>query len=838
MKVPFTDFIAGELSTAKTYLPDEFDTKAPFKNLESVHEEYTDAEEESDSLESYDHEEYADEYDREEEGYPESEDEATNISTEEQFEQYEEEATAQSLEDTLTIENEFDIDPNYGVTEYLTVGVGGGLPLKTGVFLPTGYKRSGNLDIVVFLHGHVGRKKDGKWIPDPGFLKDGIKYYWKNYSNIRDHFRLNSGNAILIAPTLGDLSSGNYGRLGAANGFDQFISTCIRVLKQKNYLETLAMPYRIILAAHSGGGNPLGKILAQENDYLTYVSEVWGFDCLYGEKDGGWVCNYAKWIRSTNATRATKYFLHFSATRRPTSNGVYLQEKFSDRVKNIDLSKLANHQTVIEYAWKNELNKVSLFDFFARQKAFRAIPEHEETFYAHEDRYEVEEAIDSENDEHEEIDEILSEEEDLVSEEFSDELLQHQVPALARILYGGFDLQIGDNDRLGKHGGIVSSTNVGKPYVAQLQDDLRTLGFGYVGRTSDGQFGTNTQMAIREFQLHAKLAFVAQQTYNVALVYSDSLIQTPNTSVYTGPVSGVVNAATRSLLQVWIQNSWRCPVIIEAWNMVRGARSSNAHSNLWKHDDLRDTGPRMFAVDFSNHYQAGSTRRLLDRQVLGDYATYSRWSGPRSVPPTHSWTEAEFFPNNAIFPGLNPASPAFGQLTASQQSTYRVVRAVSEVECNGFYDGLNAYDDVYISIPMFHAVLGETNDAYGGELGGFISYFAQYFPAEFNRLFGFCGINATTSWSTNGRPLLKPSRRFTSVISIENEGGTHTAINTTNEATYNWFRSWHWFYRFSMAGRTSRVYQQALWNYSRTRLRTLLSTPWDGTLQVGTIAPR
>ena len=34
---------------------------------------------------------------------------------------------------------------------------------------------------------------------------------------------------------------------------------------------------------------------------------------------------------------------------------------------------------------------------------------------------------------------------------------------------------------------------------------------------------------------------------------------------YAGPVSGVYNAATRAAMTHWIAQSWRCPVVLDAW---------------------------------------------------------------------------------------------------------------------------------------------------------------------------------------------------------------------------------------------------------------------------------
>ena len=115
--------------------------------------------------------------------------------------------------------------------------------------------------------------------------------------------------------------------------------------------------------------------------------------------------------------------------------------------------------------------------------------------------------------------------------------------------------------------------------------------------------------------------------------YVDRLVGTPNPRRYTGNVSGVVNAETRALLGHWISNRWRCPMIVEARNMAAGAPGAVHTENIWLWNEVTSTSPRMFVRDFSGYYTFPAGRNASDLIVLGDYAAYGRWSGPRSVPP-------------------------------------------------------------------------------------------------------------------------------------------------------------------------------------------------------------
>jgi hypothetical protein len=44
---------------------------------------------------------------------------------------------------------------------------------------------------------------------------------------------------------------------------------------------------------------------------------------------------------------------------------------------------------------------------------------------------------------------------------------------------------------------------------------------------------------------------------------------------------------------------------------------------------------------------------------------------------------------------------------------------------------------------------------------------------------------------------------------------------------YEYLRTWHWFHRFSMAGRSSAGWRQAMWDMARMRLRDILDAEWN-----------
>ena len=109
-------------------------------------------------------------------------------------------------------------------------------------------------------------------------------------------------------------------------------------------------------------------------------------------------------------------------------------------------------------------------------------------------------------------------------------------------------------------------------------------------------------------------------------------------------------------------------------------------------------------------------KSLSEWVVLGDHVKYATLGGPRSIPPNHCPAEygGELLPESLI--GMIAASVNSDPL---KKSTYRVIRAVLEVECLGFFDSLNAYDTGLLSLGPCHWILGKKSQGAiaAGELG-------------------------------------------------------------------------------------------------------------------------
>lgn len=273
--------------------------------------------------------------------------------------------------------------------------------------------------------------------------------------------------------------------------------------------------------------------------------------------------------------------------------------------------------------------------------------------------------------------------------------------------------------------------------------------------TPHGNFERYTQWATREFQCHAKLANAAKEDVlnterrYLPRLFAQSPVQLTGNAQYpaNGPISGALNENTRNALQAWADDVLRCPVIIYAStdNNNTAANGSDltqiVKENLWLYDDHDNSSPRMYAIDYSEYYTipatytgnvTSSSHDFPRPIVIGDYVS-NMDGGPRSVPPRHVWNseDVEVRPDILIGVGGNNGAG----LTASQLSTFKVIRTASHFECYAYFDVFNAYDDVTISFGPCHWTLarcsgnGDPDDP--RELPAFLAYMHQTYSAAY-----------------------------------------------------------------------------------------------------------
>jgi len=416
--------------------------------------------------------------------------------------------------------------------------------------------------------------------------------------------------------------------------------------------------------------------------------------------------------------------------------------------------------------------------------------------------------------------------------------------------YGGYDLKRDDNDAQRRWAGRDPVDAANPPAGSHVQQDLVELGFAIIGNP-DGDFGRTTEWAVREFQIYAKMRFLAIQA-TADPRYLAGLEQALNLYHYAGPISGVVNVGTRIVMHHWKNRSWRCPVIVEAWDTDLAIVNSSTVptptqpaanlGNIWRHDEAPTAAEAqadsrlMFVRDFTQLYRVPVDRvqDLSDPDDLFDVGCHFQ-SGASGGPLTRPggsyfqqaayssvWAEAEILPDNLV-------GAALGNLNPDQLATFKVARAVSEVECLGFFDSVNCYDTAFVSLGPSHWTLGLSSPIREGELCGYLAYLAAFDAPAFVEAFERFGLRIDERWiddtgDRSGRDLFdQDQRKYTSWVALQGEDGRYTRqYFTEDDADY--FRNWHWAYRFVMAGRTIEGFQTGMWDMVRIRLRDIMTT--------------
>jgi hypothetical protein len=183
-------------------------------------------------------------------------------------------------------------------TWYFPIDVGVSGFHATGVFLPDGFSYGDEVDVILFFHGN--KQGDFKTINE----------YWNGKLHnivLRDDLNTSGKNAILVAPTLGE-NPGHGMRGNADLGIFVNAGAGLTYLDEvmdwlgkyePTYANKCVVPKvrKVILAGHSGGGNP---IHLQMESMKIKLAEIWCFDVVYG--------NVADWI----------HIAHFNPTKRVT----------------------------------------------------------------------------------------------------------------------------------------------------------------------------------------------------------------------------------------------------------------------------------------------------------------------------------------------------------------------------------------------------------------------------------------------------------------------------------------------------------------------------------------
>ncbi|MFC9286759.1 peptidoglycan-binding protein [Streptomyces sp. NPDC057052] len=465
-------------------------------------------------------------------------------------------------------------------------------------------------------------------------------------------------------------------------------------------------------------------------------------------------------------------------------------------------------------------------------------------------------------------------------------------------LYANLPLKRGDRDP-GATGAVYAgvATAGGGTHVRDLQRDLAELGFAVVAGDPAGTFGPHTEWGVREFQAYARNNRIARQTAQVPppARWAERLERAwcPEEDRYAGPVSGVVNAHNINSHALWKRERYRCPVVIEAFTSA-GVPVAG-FDNLWRHTQPGVTAHAICVSDFRDVYtvpeaygkpQPGGVPAGVPRVPLGHWARYHQpyskednatppvthgvdvqFEGGLATLPASSWRPSSEVLPETLLPVRAPATtpPDLAALVAAADaapadgrlSTYKVIRAVAEVEAFGFFDVLNCYDSAFISGGLYHWTAGPTEvpalsfpprtnpgvpanvkptyvaepvhddwDVDRGELWALLALLKARYPQAFQRHFAAYGVDVLNAWNS-AATWAAGTRTYLSSPSRESESGQVAMPRRVRE--FNQFRGWHWAYRMAMAFRLEPEFRHAMWDLARQRVADVLSLPWPDT---------
>jgi hypothetical protein len=181
------------------------------------------------------------------------------------------------------------------------------------------------------------------------------------------------------------------------------------------------------------------------------------------------------------------------------------------------------------------------------------------------------------------------------------------------------------------------------------------------------------------------------------------------------------------------------------------------------------------------------------------------------------------------------------------------------VEALGYFDAVNCYDHAFASLGLCHWTFGarvwvpatqpgrseralwRVED---GELWAFLAFLRSRDEAAFQNVVGFFGVQPDRAWTGNGQsgdpaPWVAGQRKYAARGVLTRQDGGTTPLHGFpapgpgvtqvygQYAEHEYFKLWHWFYRFVMAGRTEDGFRRAMWDMARMRLRDVRATPWN-----------
>jgi len=270
------------------------------------------------------------------------------------------EGEAAALDEAFFIEPEEEVeleeealDASRGKTIYLPIQLNKTVPPKVGVFIPSSFRPTAEINFIVYFHGHIIR--DCKTYQKE-FNEKGIEYYWNTplFKCLREDLVASGRGAILIAPTFMPIfgsqytPSSNYGDLNKPGKFDFLVNETLTQLIKRGALPADAQARNIILSGHSAGGLPMQAILDTRNSLNTNVTECWGFECLYFGTPA-----WEKWLQANPRNN----FRHFRREAKFTGPTKTLK-KYPNF---IDVKDGTDHCLIVKEKWRQAIDSGPAF---------------------------------------------------------------------------------------------------------------------------------------------------------------------------------------------------------------------------------------------------------------------------------------------------------------------------------------------------------------------------------------------------------------------------------------------------------------------------------------------
>ncbi len=382
-----------------------------------------------------------------------------------------------------------------------------------------------------------------------------------------------------------------------------------------------------------------------------------------------------------------------------------------------------------------------------------------------------------------------------------------------------------------------------RPWEDRLNALLHGIGFG----ASDGSLPLD--QTLREFQISAAADVIATPVVLATPLdgwkFGD-LIAVANPDRYLGAISGRANSKTRSLVALWHGEGFRSPLFIVAYNSNDLGPNQRppvgaipVRNDIWSRYETKDESLRMFAADFTR-LAPGMTMTQAQLEPIGSYVKNSpsvTIGGPRTGRPSavNRVEFAEVTPERllsipqadlilATLPGANDPMRSIA-------STFKVIRAVAEIECRGYLDQINAYDNAGLSYgPCHWAMAGAIKKPTGatelGALAAYLRYLDLAGVVSGADIFKPQGLAANLVDETSFAKVAAASAagRHLAQLCYLDDRGKPRPIKNGGDVEFQ-IPSWRSFYRWVRLGREHLRIGEATWRMAVRRLHSLSRVP-------------